>query len=200
MPAMSLINNKKSNLVNHSLFLILFLLVASIHATAEEITNKANLESEAMGIVKKFAGSLKPQLKKAIQSGGLEQAVNICSVEAPKIARELSEQTDWNIKRVSLKPRNNNAVPNDSEEKILQQFNQRQIQGESPSTITYSEITNNKFRFMKAQSVEAICLNCHGKSVAPNVKNVIKQHYPEDSAMGYSLGQIRGAFSLVKNL
>jgi len=53
---------------------------------------------------------------------------------------------------------------------------------------------------MKAQSVEAICLNCHGKSVAPGVKNIITQLYPEDVAMGYSLGQIRGAFSLVKSL
>jgi len=104
MPAMSLSNNKKSDLVNHSFFLILFLSVISTQVAAKEIASKKQLESEATSIVKKFAGALKPQLKKAIQSGGLEQAVNICSIEAPKIASELSEQTGWNIKRVSLKP------------------------------------------------------------------------------------------------
>ena len=34
----------------------------------------------------------------------------------------------------------------------------------------------------------------------PEVEEALKNHYPEDTATGYSLGQIRGAFSLSKKL
>lgn len=193
--------NQSMKNLNISLVLILFLLILSFQTNAGELANNAKLESEALNIVKKFAGTLKPKLKKAIQTGGLEQAIELCSIEAPKIAANLSEKTGWSVKRVSLKPRNkNNASPDSFEQKILEQFNKRQIKGESLSAISYSEVVDNKFRFMKAQGVEGICLNCHGKSIDQNVKKIINKHYPKDIATGYSLGQIRGAFSLIKNL
>mgnify|MGYP001571927785 CR=1 FL=1 len=49
---------------------------------------------------------MKPQLKKALSEGGVNQAMKVCSVKAPQIAKNLSEQTQWQIKRVSLKARN----------------------------------------------------------------------------------------------
>ncbi len=187
--------------INISFSLIFILVVFSLQATAGELMSKSELEAEATNIVKTFGGMLKPKLKEAIQTGGLKHAINICSMEAPRIAKNLSEETGWSVKRVSLKPRNNSsAVPDTFERKVLEQFNERQIKGESSSVITFSEIVGNKFRFMKAQGVESVCLNCHGKSIHPDVKKAISKLYPEDAATGYSLGQIRGAFSLVKSL
>ena len=183
-------------------FSIVFVLTAFSHyLRSEEPMNKSELEMEAKEIVATFAGELKPKLKKAIQSGGLEHAVNICSVEAPKIAKNLSAKTGWSVKRVSLKPRNkNSATPDEFEREVLRQFNERQIKGESPSAIAYSEIIGDNFRFMKAQGVGGVCLNCHGESIQPDVIKLILEHYPDDAATGYSLGQIRGAFSLIKSL
>lgn len=172
-----------------------------LSALSEKQVQKAALEQEASSIVKSFAGTLKPLLKSAMQSGGLGQAISICSNEAPRIAQQLSRQTGWTIKRVSLKPRNNkNAIADPFEQKILKQFKQRQVNGELPETITYSEIVQNRFRFMKAQAVEDICLNCHGTNLHTDVAGALKKHYPHDTATGYTKGQIRGAFSLIKNL
>lgn len=164
-------------------------------------SNKAALKKEAMSIVKKFGGTLKPQLKKALKSGGPVKAINVCSKTAPEIAQKLSSETGWTVKRVSLKPRNHKiAMPDAWETKVLKKFDQRQAKGESAKKMAYAEIVDGRFRFMKAQGVEAVCMNCHASKVAPATEKALKHHYPDDMARGYSLGQIRGAFSLSKDL
>jgi len=177
------------------------ILMNPLSAIPEEQSQNAVLKQEAVNIVKKFAGTLKPLLKGAIQSGGPSHAINICSNEAPRIAKQLSLETGWTIKRVSLKPRNSkNATADTFERKVLEQFNEKQIKGESPETIVYYEKIGNQFRFMKAQGVEDICLNCHGKTLSADVASALKKHYPDDIATGYSKGEVRGAFSLIKKL
>ena len=161
----------------------------------------AELQKEAIDIVKTFAGELKPKLKSAIQEGGLVNAIEVCSAEAPRIANQLSEETGWTVKRVSLKARNDaNAVPDEFERMVLTQFNERQAMGESVETIKHSAIVGHEYRFMKAQGVEGVCLSCHGSSLPAEVKQALSERYPNDQATGYSLGEIRGAFSLTKPL
>ena len=159
------------------------------------------LKKEAVEIVMKFGGTLKPQLKQALESGGPVNAIEVCSKKAPEIAQQLSSETGWSVKRVSLKPRNSkSAIPDAWEEKVLKEFDERQAKGESADTIAKGEIVDGRFRFMKAQGVEAVCLNCHAADIKPEVADALKKHYPDDKARGYSLGQIRGAFSLSKDL
>ncbi|MCP4389502.1 MAG: DUF3365 domain-containing protein [Gammaproteobacteria bacterium] len=162
--------------------------------------DKAQLKQEAISIVKKFGGSLKPELKNAIQTGGPAHAISICSEKAPSIAQRLSNDSGWMVKRVSLKARNRTALPDAWEKKVLQQFDQRQANGESAAKMAYAEIVDGSFRFMKAQGVEAVCMNCHAAEVKPEVEAALKEKYPQDRARGYELGQIRGAFSLSRDL
>lgn len=161
---------------------------------------EAELTGEAQSIAIAFASTLKPKLKKAIQDGGLENAINVCAKQAPEIAKTLSEQTGWQVKRVSLKPRNTaNAIPDSYEKLVLGQFEQQQKTATKPS-YEHASLTGNSFRYIKAQLVDGICLNCHGQSVQPKVRDIINKTYPQDSAMGYQLGQIRGAISLHKKI
>ena len=163
--------------------------------------DKAKLKSEAISIVKKFGGTLKPELGKALKSGGPVHAIEVCSVQAPAIAKKLSAETGWNVKRVSLKQRNSEtATPDQWEKKVLQQFDARQAKGESAKKMAYAEIVDGQFRFMKAQGVEPVCLTCHAAQISPDVEAALKAKYPDDKARGYSLGMIRGAFSLTKEL
>ncbi len=159
------------------------------------------LKQEAVSIVKKFGGTLKPQLKSAIQANGPAHAINVCSAIAPAIAQNLRNDTGWYVKRVSLKARNHtSAIPDDWERQVLEQFDARQANGESAEKMAYAQIVGGKFRFMKAQGVEQVCLNCHAAKFKPEVEAALKFKYPLDKARGYSLGQIRGAFSLAKDL
>ena len=160
-----------------------------------------SLNAEAMSIVKKFAGTLKPQLKAALETGGPVNAIEVCSTQAPDIAKKLSIENGWDIKRVSLKARNSHSAKPDAwETSVLQEFNERQLSGESAIKMTHSEKTGDEFRFMKAQGVEPLCLTCHGEQLSPPVFEALQKHYPDDMATGYSLGQIRGSFSLSKKL
>ena len=50
--------------------------------------------------------------------------------------------------------------------------------------------------FMKAIPVQAPCMACHGTDLAPAVSQQLDALYPGDQARGYTLGELRGAFTL----
>ena len=178
---------------------ILICLLATDGVVAQSETEA--LRTQAQSIVMEFANTLKPRLLEAIAQGGLEHAVQVCASEAPLIADQLAQSSGWSVKRVSLLPRNSLlASPDTFEKNILQQFAAQQASGESGQNMAYSQIDNTRFRFMQAQVVEGLCLNCHGTSIDPELLTVIDRLYPDDIARGYSLGQIRGAISVSKTL
>ncbi len=182
-----------------SVFLGLPLLL-SLQILPAADADKDQLKQEAIDIVKKFGGSLKPELEKAIQTGGPAHAITVCAEKAPSIAQRLSRDSGWMVKRVSLKARSETALPDAWEKMVLEQFDQRQASGESAAQMAYAEVVDGSFRFMKAQGVEAVCLNCHAAEIKPEVEAALRQQYPNDRARGYTLGQIRGAFSLSRDL
>jgi hypothetical protein len=185
---------KKSTIA--SVFLLLF----SVTSYGSTVEQKA-LEVEALSIVKQFASTLKPQLKAAMKNGGPINAINVCSLQAPAIAKSLSAQSNWTVKRVSLKARNEKtALPDAWESKMLQQFEQQKNQGIAVNKLTASDISNGEFRYMKAQGIGPVCLHCHGENIKADVQSALNQHYPNDKATGYRLGDVRGAFSLRKKL
>ena len=55
-------------------------------------------------------------------------------------------------------------------------------------------------RYLKPILVQAECLNCHGSEteIMPEVKQLIAQEYSDDKAIGYKIGDLRGAVSLKK--
>ena len=155
------------------------------------------LESEARALVKRFGGTLKPTLVNAVQTDGAAGAIAVCAEQAPAIAQQLSQETGWQIRRVSLQARNaGSATPDGLERDVLEDFAQRQQSGESGATLSYSAVADGHYRYLQAQPVEPLCLVCHGSSLAPDVEAALRAHYPEDRATGYELGEIRGAFSL----
>lgn len=163
--------------------------------------NTEGLESEAQALVRQFAGQLKPQLQRAMEEGGASHAIEVCSALAPAIAGELSISSGWTVKRVSLRQRNNStARPDDWENAQLEDFNRRQAAGEAPSQIRVAAVTNGQYRYMQAQGVEPLCLSCHGQNVSTEVRDALRRDYPHDQATGYSLGEVRGAISLIKRL
>jgi hypothetical protein len=57
-------------------------------------------------------------------------------------------------------------------------------------------------RYAKALPTQAVCLNCHGdpEKLSPEVKATLAAEYPDDKAVGYSAGMIRGILSIKKAL
>lgn len=158
--------------------------------------------AEARGLVKQFGGQLKPALKKAMKSGGPAAAVGFCHSKAPEIAKLVAAKSGWDINRVSLKTRGGTAKPDAWETQVLNRFNKRKAAGEAVKTMEFSEVIHedgkSTFRYMKAIGTAQICLTCHGTNVAEPVKQAIAKYYPQDNAMGFKQGDIRGAFSFAK--
>jgi len=157
------------------------------------------LQQEAQGITGEFVGTLLPTLQQAMQTGGPVNAIEVCSVEAPAIAEGLADRSGWDVRRVSLQPRNQQlAGPDAWEREVLQQFEQRQQAGESGAGINIAAVVDGQFRYMQAQPTGQLCLTCHGTDLSTAVRAALDEYYPDDSAVGYLEGEIRGAISLRK--
>ena len=103
-----------------------------------------------------------------------------------------------------MKLRNPNNEPDAWELKVLNQFEARKAAGESPDAIAFGEVVEmdgkKQFRFMKAIGTADLCLSCHGSDIKPDVAAKLDGFYPNDQARGFSKGDIRGAFTLKKEL
>lgn len=163
-----------------------------------------------VGEARQVAVSVPPKLlavlSTEIQNGGPAHAINVCQVEAPKLARAASEATGWQIRRVSLGNRNPKAVPDAWERAALQEFDRQQAAGADVSKLERAEIVTENGRqvkrYMRALPVQAICLQCHGQAdkLGPGVAARLSELYPQDKGTGYLLGQIRGAMTLRQNV
>ncbi len=158
---------------------------------------------EARALIKAFATSLQGELKGAMAEGGPVCAIQVCKEEAPAIAADLSQRSEWQIGRTSLKTRNGaRNAPDAWETNVLEQFESRQRNGESPKGMTYAEVVTmddgKVYRHMQAIPTGQVCVACHGARIAPELAEAIDAAYPEDQARGYKAGDIRGAFTLSK--
>ncbi|MEW5782363.1 MAG: Tll0287-like domain-containing protein [Pseudomonadota bacterium] len=186
--------------------MILMLLAAGLAIAGGVRADEAQLLQEARGIPAKMVPKLLEVLQDEIDKSGHAGAISVCREKAPEMAKNLSAQLGWQIRRVSLKNRNPKAVPDAWERATLEDFERRLAAGEKPTGIDKGEIVEENgqkfYRYMKALPTQDLCLNCHGtpERLAPGVAEKLKELYPGDKAVGYSSAQIRGAITAKKPL
>jgi hypothetical protein len=174
----------------------------ALNASADE----AKFLEEARTIPQKMQPKLLEVLQAEVKESGHAGAISVCRDKAPQMAKALSEQTGWAIRRVSLKNRNPKAVPDAWEQTVLQDFENRLAAGEDPTRIDKGEVVTvdgqKVYRYMKALPTQELCLFCHGQTnkLAPGVAAKLKELYPDDKATGYGEKQIRGAITVRKTL
>ncbi|NWG32083.1 MAG: DUF3365 domain-containing protein [Rhodocyclaceae bacterium] len=182
------------------------LLVAGLATVGAARADEAQLLQEARGIPAKMVPKLLEVLQEEIDKNGHAEAISVCREKAPEMAKNLSAQIGWQVRRVSLKNRNPKAVPDAWERATLEEFERRLAAGEKPTNIDKGEIVTENgqkfYRYMKALPTQDLCLNCHGtpERLAPKVAEKLKELYPDDKAVGYGLAEIRGAITAKKPL
>jgi hypothetical protein len=158
------------------------------------------LLSESRKIIKQFGGELKGELLSSLEEGGPLNAISVCSRKAPEIAERMAQEKGWEIARTSLKYRNPDNAPDNWEQRALESFEERNAKGEAVETMEYYEVLDvdgkKVFRYMKAIPVGEPCLTCHGKKIPHDLNAKLKELYPEDQSVGFSVGKIIGAFSI----
>jgi len=180
-------------------------LVAALTATtAVHAADAETLKGEAKKVAMSFGGPLKKALGAGMKNGGPVNAIGVCNEKAPGIAAKAATDSGWEVGRTSLKLRNPNNEADAWELNVLNLFEARKAAGEKPDALAFGEVveTNGQkqFRFMKAIGTADVCLSCHGKDIKPEVAAKLDGLYPDDKARGFSKGDIRGAFTLKKNL
>lgn len=159
-----------------------------------------SLEQQALTIqaenkVNLFASSLLATVQSNLQAGGAVQAIQACQLLAPELAKQASDE-GWQVGRTSLKLRNQNNKPDEWEQQVLQEFAQAYQQGTAITQLKKSAIVAGQYRYIQAIEVKQPCLACHGQQIAPQVQTELQRLYPQDQAVGYSVGELRGAFTL----
>ena len=124
--------------------------------------------------------------------------------EPPRLRNRRSRQKRWTgvtVRRVSLRVRNPQDRPDDWERSRLEDLEARHGTGDLPDELWEAVPTDGggrRLRYLKPIPVGPMCLNCHGDSstIPDDVAAKIRELYPEDAAVGYEAGNLRGAVSV----
>ncbi len=176
----------------------------TLHGTLAYGSEQDTLTKEARSVMKGFGMQLKSTLVSAMKHGGPVNALGVCNTKAGPITMKNARESGWNIRRTSLKLRNPSNKADAWELAVLKDFEKKKAAGANPKKLEFSAIIEKDgkklFRYMKAIPTAKPCLHCHGSSIKAPVTEKIAAHYPNDKATGFKLGDIRGAFSLSKEL
>ncbi len=160
----------------------------------DEYADVTLLQEAADKKIESFTASLKAALGEAIRDGGPAHAINICSEFAPEIGMSHSKD-GWFISRVSEKSRNKDNEADSIQLSILEMFKYPET---GPPFVGESRMVNDQkaYFYYKPIYVAELCLKCHGPrdKLASDVVKKLAELYPEDEAVGYAVGDLRGMF------
>jgi uncharacterized protein DUF3365 len=189
--------------LHHFIAVWLFAFLPLSSAWSQDDPALAQFREEARKVSAEFGQKLGAELKKSLGEGGPENAIGVCKDVAPSIASEISRQKGWRVSRVSLKTRDPLlGMPDAWEQKVLAEFDKRVAAGAKPETLEYAEVVaepqGKALRYMKAIPTQELCLSCHGPvdKIGEGLRKKLSEAYPHDKATGYSVGEVRGAFTI----
>lgn len=177
-----------------AVFAFAFEAFVSKASAGEENFALASFKEKAEEAIMVFQKALKGELMGAMQKGGPKAAVEICNEKAPQIAEKVGLLENVTISRTSLKVRNPNNRPTDWEKKTLEVFEERQAGGETLIAMNTHKFDGEVFTYMKPIPMMGMCAACHGTNISKPLYENISKYYPDDAAIGFKPGDIRGAF------
>ena len=161
-------------------------------------------KTQANQAIKEFAETLKSALMLSMQTDGSVKTIGVCKDIAPKVAQQVSAKYNLDVSRTALKVRNPENKADEWEARVLGNFEKRLEKGETVKKLTFSEQVGNdgikQWRLMKAIGTDLVCISCHGEKIPDPIKAELKKLYPEDQATGFSVGSVRGAFTVKEGL
>lgn len=153
---------------------------------------------QARSLTDEFQAKLKRELLTAMKGGGPVRAIQVCNVEAPRIASQIAagRVAGWTVSRTALRVRNPKNRPNDWQNEALVELERRIAAGEPLDQVAWQGRRDGQFVYMRPIMMDGACMTCHGpaESIPASVATEIERLYPDDKATGFSLGDLRGAF------
>ena len=175
--------------------------VAQAPQTPADLAERAR---KANAVTHTFSDRYKHELTTAMKDGALA-AVGAYATFVPEIASSISEESPFEISRTAIRVRNSDNAADTWELQALERFAKDIAGGADPKKLEVYDVTTTKegqrlFRYMRPIMISEQCMACHGPDVKGDVKAEIAKIYPDDKALGYAIGEMRGAFSLIQQL
>lgn len=145
-------------------------------------------------LISDFQKTLKTELIAALNEGGSAHAMEVCQTRAPEIGRSATGSPLVTIKRVSNRNRNPENAASNEEAAILAKFVVEQPPEFLEEWVTVDSAEH--YRFYQPIFVQALCLKCHGphNTIDDGTAATIASLYPDDKAVDFSVGDLRGMF------
>jgi len=135
-----------------------------------------------------FQRELQQALAEGLARGPVE-AISACRVRAPEIAADLSRE-GVRMGRASHRLRNPDNAPPDWVAPVLERYLAEPSHRE-PATVA---LPGEREGYVTPIVTQPPCLTCHGEDLAPEVEARLEALYPDDRAVGFRAGELRGVF------
>ena len=154
------------------------------------------VKKEGVKYIKMLGGALKSEMKKHMKKdpSGLD-ALAFCTGSADKITKDINKKLPpyAKVRRTALKVRNDSSNAPDSLDKKVMDGYQKEIADKSFSPKDIKVVTDGDVtRVYKPLVTQKVCLKCHGTDLNPKIAEGLKSSYPNDKAVGFKEGELRG--------
>jgi len=172
------------------------LLTISLYATDKAPEQPSSVKLEGIQYIKMLGGALKSELKAHMKKDptGLE-ALAFCTGSADKITKEVNAKLPVyaKVRRTALKVRNDSVnTPDATDEKVMKAYEDaiaaKTFSPKDIKVVQEGDVT----RVYKPLTVKKVCLKCHGSVLSPKISDALKSAYPNDKAIGFKEGDLRG--------
>jgi hypothetical protein len=165
---------------------------ASLAACAASEPVSESDMARAAGALEPLKRELRRALIGALKEGGPERAIEVCQLRAPEIAR-LTSTGGAVLGRTSHRVRN----PENAPEAWMSAFLEEYLANPEDDQPRAVRLASGEIGFVEPIYMKGICLQCHGDRIKPRVSARLRELYPEDEAIGFEKGELRGMFWVV---
>lgn len=182
-------------------FFIVFLIFTACENKTDDFQPVAidlTLEEDAIqDAIAKTQNLLIQNLMSRIDSLDLEPAVRFCAENAQSLTDSISKELGYNVKRISPKNRNSKNETSKMDLNAYRHFEKTKSDGEM-ATHYFDELNQTYYKPIILGM--PLCLKCHGniENRDANAYALIKELYPNDEAIDYNVGDLRGVWKVTK--
>ncbi len=161
----------------------------AVDLAPEALRPRVAVAEGAMGALMK---TLSQRVMAEMKAGGAERAITVCRDEAPALTAQVAGETGIELGRTSARLRSTKNAPR----QWLRDFVGAHARDKAADTPTQVFDLGPRLGVARPIAMGTMCLPCHGDlaSLAPAVKEALGASYPDDQAVGFAAGDLRGWF------
>jgi len=176
------------------------LLLLPLLSCQADVKPDESYREKGQEIVKQTFGTLNATLMESMQTNGVEASIDLCNVKAYPITDSLAALHKTEIVRMAVRNRNPENKADQQAESLIRHYSLLQESGRDLSkSDTLVMTSEGSVRYFKPILLQPQCVTCHGAKdtdIQDAVYARILAQYPDDKAIGFKAGDVRGIWSI----